>query len=101
MENYTQLVSDFLIESFVDDYDFTRDYVDHLNIELQSMDIPYTYSYDEFCVELLERFKCTIDRICTSRRSWIDLRDKFGDLVFRTVKEMKMEKLSIASEPYN
>lgn len=97
MEHYTKLVQDFLIDSFVDDYEFNKKYVDHLNLELQLMDIPYRYTYDEFCIELMNRFLETVDRICTSRRSWIDMRDRFGDLVFRTVKEMKLHKLEMAA----
>ncbi|HLN53248.1 MAG TPA: hypothetical protein VK212_06025 [Lentimicrobium sp.] len=90
MDRYKRIVTEFLILSFVEDYDFNRQYVDHLNRELEEMNIPYRYTYDEFCIELMNRFLSTIDQYCTDNKAFDELSDKFGVIVFRTVREMKM-----------
>jgi hypothetical protein len=90
MDRYKKIVSEFLILSFVEDYEFNRQYVDHLNKELTELGIPFRYTYDEFCIELMNRFLATIDQYCTDNHSFDELSDKFGAIVFRTVREMKM-----------
>jgi hypothetical protein len=97
MEQYKRLVSDFLINSFVDDYEFTREYVWHLNSELEQHAIPFRYTYDAFCIELLERFLYVFEKFCNSVGSFQEFCRKFADVVFRTVKEMKWNKLNNAT----
>ena len=90
MDRYKRIVSEFLILSFVEDYEFNKQYVDHLNRELEQLEIPFRYTYDEFCIELMNRFLSTIEQYCTDNRAFDELSDKFGSLVFRTVREMKL-----------
>lgn len=97
MEQYKRLVSDFLINSFVDDYEFTKEYVWHLNSELEQHSIPFRYSYDSFCIELLERFLYVFEKFCNSAKSFKEFCRRFADIVFRTVKEMKWHKMNNAA----
>ncbi len=94
MDRYKRIVSEFLILSFVEDYEFNRQYVDHLNRELEQLNIPFRYTYDQFCIELMDRFLSTIDQYCTDNNAFDELSDKFGSIVFKTVREMKLNIVS-------
>lgn len=94
MNNYKCLVTDFLVHSFVDDYEYNKGYVNHLNRELEDLRIPYQYTYDEFCIELMERFMQIADRACDTFR---DVCERFSDLVYRAIREMKRNKVQLVS----
>lgn len=94
MDNYKCLVTDFLIHSFVDDYEYNKGYVNHLNRELDDLRIPYHYTYDEFCIELMERFMAIVDRACETFR---EVCERFSDLVYRAIREMKRNKVQLVS----
>lgn len=90
MKTYKGLVTDFLIHSFVDEYEFTKRYVEHLNKELKHLRIPFQYTYDEFCIELMGRFLDIVDRACHSFR---EVQERFSDLVYRAIREMRKSKV--------
>lgn len=93
MNTLKQLVTDFLINSFVDDYGYTRDYVNHLNKNLEELGIPYTYTYDAFCIELLERCISDVDKIQVAHsRTTRELAERFGSFLWRQVREMENDK---------
>lgn len=94
MNSYKPLVTDFLIHSFVDDYEYNKGYVNHLNRELDDLRIPFQYTYDEFCIELMDRFMQIVERACHSFR---EVRDRFSDLVYRAIREMKRNKVQLVS----
>lgn len=49
-----RIVQDILVTSFINDYHANRKIVDKLNLEMLKSGIPYEYTYDSFCVELLK-----------------------------------------------
>ncbi|MGE5384104.1 MAG: hypothetical protein ACM3PX_11805 [Omnitrophica WOR_2 bacterium] len=97
MEHYKQLASEFLINSFVEKYDAYRQYIDVLNNELDQQSIPYHYTYDEFCVELLNRFLNTINRLIASNRM-DEFSEKFEELLSGTVNEISR---NVSSSKYS
>lgn len=95
MDTLKRLVTEFLINSFVDDYGYTRDYVNHLNKNLEDLGIPYEYTYDAFCVELLERCIADVDKIEAARtRNTRELAERFGSFLWRQVREMENQKVA-------
>lgn len=86
MDKSKTAISNFLVYSFVEDYEYNRAYVDHLNYELEELGIPYQYSYDEFCIELLNRFLELHNRFAFTMR---ELRERFSEMVYNSVREMK------------
>lgn len=93
MKNYRSLVTDFLIHSFVDDYEYNKRYVNHLNSELHRLHVPYEYSYDEFCIELMDRFLDIVERAC---HTFKEICERFSDLIYRAIREMKKNKVEIS-----
>lgn len=90
MENYRQLASDFLTNTFVENYEAYREYVDQLNKTLERQSNPFTYTYDNFCIELLQRFVSSIERDCEHEESYEDVCERFEDLLTKTVQEISV-----------
>lgn len=89
MENYKKLASDFLINTFVENYEAYREYVDQLNRILEQQSDPYTYSYDDFCIELLNRFISSIEHHCLQEGTYEDVCERFEDLLTITVRDLR------------
>ena len=49
-----KIVRDILVNSFVEDYSANKIVVDRLNLEMLKSDIPFEYTYDSFCADLLK-----------------------------------------------
>lgn len=95
MTKFKTFVTDFLIDSFVEDYTFNKGFVDHLNSEMQKMGIPFKYTYDDFCIELLNRTINSINNteIKADKLSG-ELTEKFGWFIAQTLKDMETSKLT-------
>jgi hypothetical protein len=50
-----RIVRDILVTSFVNDYKANRKIIDKINHEMLTSDIPFEYTYDSFCIELLNK----------------------------------------------
>ncbi len=92
MVNYNKLVYEFLINSFVEDYAYNKKFVEKFNNELENLGITYKYTYDEFCVELLDRTLYILDEVRDSL-SVKKLKLAFHDIIDRIVDEMKACKV--------
>lgn len=92
MINYNKLVYNFLVNSFVEDYAYNRRFVDKFNSELERLGISYRYSYDDFCIELLDRTLYILDEVSDSL-SVKKLKVAFHDIIDRIVDEMRACKV--------
>lgn len=61
IENHASFVENVLTRSFVEDYRINKKLVEKINKELHKSNIPFEYSYDEFCAEFLEKTLQNID----------------------------------------
>ena len=50
-----RIIRDILIASFVEDYRANKKVVDKINLVMMKADIPFKYTYDSFCIELLNK----------------------------------------------
>lgn len=93
MDPYKQLVTEFLTEDFVNNYEYHRSYVDMINKELQELAVPFTYTYDEYCKELMERFDLVIDKYFATKETAADFFDSFGEIINNTLDQMRTSKM--------
>lgn len=94
MTTFTNLVTKFLTDSFVEHYDTNKEFLTHLNDKLDNLGIPYNYTYDEFCQELLCRIVDTIENYDIPALQTNDsLRENFGLFISKTLKEMETCKI--------
>ncbi len=100
MNNYKTIFSEFLINSFVDDYAYNKCFVDHLNREFALNNISFRYSYDSYCVELLTRVSYIVDILCNSSKDFSQLCDQFSYVVKRLVSEMMRNKIQQNEDLY-
>lgn len=100
MNNYKKVFSEFLINSFVEDYEYNRRFVDQLNMEFAINNVSFRYSYDAYCVELLTRVSCIVDMLCDSSKSFSQVCDHFSYILIRLVSEMKRTKLEQRSRQF-
>lgn len=95
MDPYKELVRDFLTNDFVDNYEYHKECLDKLNLELQELGVPYTYTYDRYCTELLERFLRVIDQYFTTAEKIDEFFESYNTIVVNTLGEMKQTSLGL------
>lgn len=93
MDPYKELVSDFLTNDFVNDYEYHKECVEQLNLELREQAIPYSYTYDSYCKELLDRFLMVIDQYFTSAEKVDEFFESYNHIVKSTLEQMKTSKV--------
>ncbi len=93
MVDYHKLVNDFLMKSFVEDYAYNKRFVEKFNNDLQKLGVDYKYTYDEFCIELLDRTLFVIDEVRNSL-TVKKLKVAFYEIIDRIVDEMKSCKVT-------
>lgn len=98
MEGYKKLVTEFLNEDFVENYAYHRECMELINLDLLENSVPFQYTYNEYCIELLERFKRTVDQYFSTKETTEDFFDCYDDIVFNTFEQMKLAKKLLFQE---
>lgn len=93
MDPYKMLVTEFLTEDFVENYEYHRLCVDSINLELQGLDVPFAYKYDEYCKELLNRFLIVVDKYFETPETAEDFFETYEEIVSSTLLQMKNSKI--------
>jgi len=60
IERRKKIIVSILINCFVDDYAANKKIVDKLNQDMKNAQIPYNYTYDDFCIDFLKSTMATI-----------------------------------------
>lgn len=92
MDVYKKLVTEFLTEDFVENYGYHRECLEMINLDLRENSVPFQYTYDEYCKELLERFIRTVDQYFSTKETTEDFFDCYDDIVVNTFEQMKLSK---------
>jgi hypothetical protein len=93
MDPYKELVTEFLTNDFVNEYEYHKECVEKLNHELREQAIPFTYTYDSYCKELLDRFLMVIDQYFTSAELADEFFNSYNHIVESTLEQMKTSKI--------
>lgn len=62
MSERKSIIANAYTKSFVEEYAGFKKIMDEINLNLQRSDIPFVYSYDDFCLELLSRSLAALER---------------------------------------
>lgn len=89
MEDYKLLVTEFMTEGFVDDYPYHKECLDKLNNELQQSNIPFQYTYDGYCLDLLNRFLTVIETYFATEETVEIFFNTYNEIVINTLDDMK------------
>lgn len=93
MDPYKQIVSEFLTEDFVDNYAYHKECLDQINLDLQENNIPFEYTYDLYCMELLKQFLLVVDKYFATKETADDFFESYPDIVANTFEQLKKSKL--------
>lgn len=92
MDPYKQIVSEFLTEDFVDNYAYHKECLDQINFDLQENNIPFNYTYDVYCKELLKQFLLVVENYFATKETAADFFDSYNDIVANTFEQLKKSK---------